>query len=285
VSGNPITISGLWALIPGNGGNGGDPSAVYFAAGTGGQKHGLFGSIQAAPAITTSSVVNGASLVAGSTPNAFLSIFGPNLASTLRNWSTKDFAGTSLPTSLDGVSVTINGKPAFVAYVSPTQVNVIAPFDTATGPVPVVVTNNGLVSNTVNVQLAAFAPAFFLFKGTSIVAFHGDNVTPVGAAGLVTGSTPAKPGETIVLWGTGFGPTTPAYPNGQLITSPLTLPNAPTVTFGGASATVQYAGLSLAGIYQVNVTVPATAPDGDLLVVATMPGASTQATATITVQH
>jgi len=284
-SGNPITISGLWALIAGNGGNGGDSSAVYFAAGTGGQLHGLFGSLQAGPSITTSSVVNAASSAPGSAPNTFLSIYGPNLASTSRNWATKDFVNGALLTSLDGVSVMINGKPAYIAYVSPTQVNVLAPKDTTTGPVPVVVTNNGLASASVNVQLADVAPSCFLFKGNAIAAFHSDNITAVGAAGVVTGSAPAKPGEIIVIYGTGFGPTNPAYADGQLITTALPTASTPTVSFGGTNGVVAFAGLTGAGLYQINVTVPPGTPDGDIPVVVQIQGVSSPASAIITVAH
>jgi uncharacterized protein (TIGR03437 family) len=283
-SGNPIAIPGLWALIAGNGGSGGDPSSIYFTACTGGQQHGLLGSIQAAPVITTSSVVNGGSLAPGSAPNTFLSIFGPNLASTTRNWKTTDFVNGALPTSLDGVSVMIDGKPAYIAYVSPTQLNVLSPVDTTTGPVAVSVTNNGLVSASANVQLAAVAPSFFTFKGNAIAALHSDDVTPVGASGVTTGSTPAAAGETIVLWGTGFGATNPAYPAGQLIMTAYPLPALPTVSFGGTQATVTFAGLTLAGVYQINVTVPPGTPSGDNVVVATVNGANTQSTGIITVQ-
>jgi uncharacterized protein (TIGR03118 family) len=285
VSGNPIAIPGLWALIAGNGGNGGDANAIYFSAGIGNQLHGVLGSIQAAPVITTSSVVNAGSSAPGAAPNTFLSIYGPNLASTSRAWATKDFNNGALPTSLDGVSVTINGKPAYVAYVSPLQVNVLAPADTTTGQVAVVVTNNGLASGTANIQLAAVAPAFFLFKGNAVAAFHSDNTTPIGAPGVVTGSTPAKPGETIVLYLTGCGATNPAYPAGQIVSTAYPLPANPTVTIGSTSAKVDFAGLTAAGVYQVNVTVPDTAPDGDLPVVAQVAGTSTQASAIITVQH
>jgi len=160
---------------------------------------------------------------------------------------------------------------------------VLAPADTTTGQVPVVVTNNGLSSGAANIQLGAVAPSFFLFKGNAIAAFHSDNTTPIGASGVVTGSTPAKPGETIVLYGTGFGATNPAYPAGQLVSTALTLSATPTVTVGGASAKVVFAGLTAAGLYQINVTVPDTAPDGDLPVVAQISGSSTQASAIITV--
>lgn len=49
-AGTPMTIDGLWALTPGNGGMGGDPNTIYFSAGPSGETHGLFGSIIAAPA-------------------------------------------------------------------------------------------------------------------------------------------------------------------------------------------------------------------------------------------
>ena len=284
-SGTPIAISGLWAIIAGNGGSGGDASAIYFTAGTGGQLHGVLGSIQAAPAISTSSVVNGGSLPAGAAPNTMLGIFGPNLAATSRAWKISDFgANGALPTSLDGVSVTINGKPAYVTYVSPKQVNVLAPPDTTVGPVSVVVMNNGLASASATVQLAATAPSFFIFKSNAIAALHAD-YSIIGATTLFPNlSTPAKPGETIVLYGTGFGATSPAYPGGQMITQSYPLPTMPTVTIGGTAATVTYAGLTGAGLYQINVTVPASTPNGDMPVVATINGASTQAGAIVTVQ-
>ena len=285
-TGNPIAIPGLWALIAGNGGNGGDTGAVYFSAGTGGQQHGLFGSLQAAPAITTSSVVNAASFAPGMAPGAYISIFGANMASTSRGWQNSDFKNGALPTSLDGVSVTIDGKAAFVAYVSPTQVNVVTPADTNTGQqVAVTVTNNGLTSASATVPLGTVSPGFFLFKGNAIAAFHSDNVTPVGAAGLVSGSTPAKPGETIVLYGTGFGPTTPAYPDGQILINNYPLSNMPFVSVGGVTANVVYAGLTGAGLYQINVTLPMSTPNGDIPIVATIDGPTTQPTATVAVSN
>ena len=282
-TGTPIAIPGLWALIQGNGRSSGDSNAIYFAAGGGNQQHGVLGSLQAAPAVSASGVVNAASSLPGSAPNTILSIFGANLASTSRNWATKDFNNNALPTTVDGVGVTINGKPAYVTYVSPTQVNVLAPQDTTTGPVPIVVTNNGLTSASATMTLSATAPAFFSFGKNAIAALHADN-TPVGATGLITGSTPAKAGETIVLYATGLGPTNPAYPVGQLITQPYPLAGTPTVTFGSTQATVSFAGLVAAGLYQINVTVPASTPSGDTPVICTLNGASTQSGAIITVQ-
>jgi uncharacterized protein (TIGR03118 family) len=284
-SGNSIVLPGLWAIIAGNGGSGGDPSAIYYTAATLSQTHGVLGSIQAAPAITSSGIVNGGSLLTGAAQNTMLSIFGPNLSPISRTWVTSDFGTNgSLPTSLDGVSVTINGKPAYVTFVSPKQVNVLAPPDTTIGPVPVVVTNNGLASASATIQLAALAPAFFIFKSNAIAALHGD-YSPVGATTLFpNSSTPAKAGETIALYATGCGATSPAYPTGVIITQAYPLPVMPAVTIGGAQATVTFAGLTAAGLYQINVTVPASTPSGDNAVVATLNGATTQAGAIITVQ-
>ena len=80
---------------------------------------------------------------------------------------------------------------------------------------------------------------------------------------------PASPGETIVLYGSGFGPTGAAVTNGegQSLAPLLTLP---TITFNGYPATIQFGGLTGTGLYQFNVTVPAGLPDGDTAVAATL---------------
>ena len=84
-NGNPIVNSGLWALIAGNGGSGGDANAIYFAAGTGNQQHGLLGSIQAAPVITTSAVTNAADTATGIASNdKFITITGATASLRLR---------------------------------------------------------------------------------------------------------------------------------------------------------------------------------------------------------
>jgi uncharacterized protein (TIGR03118 family) len=282
-NGNPISISGLWALLLGNGGSGGDANAIYFTAGTDNQLHGLIGSVQATPSVT--SVSNAASGAATIASNAYISIFGADLAPITRNWTASDFSGTSLPTSLDGVSVTVNGKPSFVYYISPKQIDVLTPVDTTTGTVPVVVTDNGLVSASTTATMAAYSPAFFLFKDNlSVAAVHSGGGL-VGAATLYSGaSTPALPGETITIFGTGFGPTNPAISNGTIVAAPLTVVTAPTVTIGGIAATVAYAGLVSAGVYQLDVVVPLATPAGNAAVVAQVGGVSSSATAIVTVQ-
>jgi uncharacterized protein (TIGR03437 family) len=66
-------------------------------------------------------------------PGTWLEIYGTNLSPTTREWAVEDFNGTKAPTSLDGISVKIAGKDAFVRYISPTQINVQAPDDIGTG--------------------------------------------------------------------------------------------------------------------------------------------------------
>ncbi len=291
--GAPISITGLWALQVGNGGNGGDTSAIYFTAGIAGptgarEDHGLFGSIQAGPTFAASAVVNGASFQQNAAPNTWITITGNNLAATTRTWQDADFVNGALPTSLDGVSVTINGKPAYVYFISAGQINVLSPVDATQGAVQVQLSNNGLVSSTTSISLQAVAPAFFIFPRAGnkyIAATHADN-SLLGATTLFpnNAATPAKPGETIVLYATGFGATTPAIPDGKLVTSSLPLAALPVVTIGGAEAKVSFGGLVSAGLYQINVIVPADAADGDQPVVAKVGSQSSQTGAFITVQ-
>jgi uncharacterized protein (TIGR03118 family) len=268
-----VTIPGLWGLSFGNGSGSGDKNTLYFTAGIGGptgaiESHGLFGSLQSAPAVGANSVVNAASFQPGMSPGAFASIFGLNLSTTTRTWGNNDFVNGKLPTQLDGVAVMVNGKPANVYFVSPRQINFIAPPDSTQGQVSVIVTNGGLSSAAATAQLQQISPGFFqLLNGKYIIATHADG-TLVGPTSLIPGqTTPAHPGETIVLYGTGFGPTNPAV-DGQVLTAPVPAATLPVVTIGGASASVPFAGLSSAGLYQVNVQLPSTLPDGDAAVTA-----------------
>lgn len=232
-------------------------------------------------------VVNSGSYSPVFTSGQWLSIFGENLSTVTRGWNSSDFNGAGLPTSLSGVSVTVNGNPAYIAYVSPGQVNILAPDDGATGPVSVQVTSNGLSSQPELVSKQAFAPTFFIFPaggGQYIIAVHS-NYSLVGSTSLYPGaSTPAQAGEEIVLYGTGFGPTSPSLSIGQLITAPMPSANPVSVTIGGVQAAVKFAGVVESGLYQINVVVPSGTPSGDQPVVATVGGVQSQADAYITVQ-
>ena len=238
------------------------------------------------PAGTITGVLNGGSFQSGFASATWVSVFGTNLSASTENWSTSSFANGLLPTSLDGVSVAINGVPAYMNYISPTQINVLAPDDATTGAVQVVVTAAGQKSNSFAAQKQQFAPAFFTFAGGKYVAAEHANYSYLGAPGLIAGvtTTPAQPGEIILLYGTGFGPTNPALPTANLVTTAEPLTNKVTLTIGGVTANVQFAGLVESGLYQFNVTVPSL-PSGDAPVVATIGGVSTQTGVSIMVQQ
>ena len=273
-NGKNIALQGLWSLYFGNGGNGGAKDTLYFTAGPGGQKHGILGSIQANPNVAASGITNAAQAAGGVAPNTFITIKGANLAATKRSIGAADIANSLLPTSVDGVTVTINGQSTFITYISPVQINLVTPVEfPMSGSVTVAVSNNSLTSATLNISAQPLAPALFL-NGTYAAALHANN-TVVGPTTLVpNNSTPAAPGETIVLFGTGFGVTTPAAVSGGVVSTAAPLPLTPAILFDNVPGEVVFAGLIATGVYQFNVIVPSGLPDGDVPVVASTGGYS-----------
>jgi uncharacterized protein (TIGR03437 family) len=232
------------------------------------------------PLIT--SVLNGASYQPGIEAGSWVMIQGNNLANTYpgRIWRSDEVVNGNLPTSLDGVSVTIDGKPAFVYYISPTQINVQAPSESAVGAVSVVVNNNGNTSAPAVAQLQAVAPAFFMYPGTNYaIASRLADYAPLGDPSAVPGTVAAKPGDTVVLWGTGFGATNPAVAAGTTVSGAPAVVTAPTVMVSGASAQVIGTVLTVgsAGLYQVTIQLPAAVPTGAVGVQASVGGVPTQA--------
>jgi uncharacterized protein (TIGR03437 family) len=159
----------------------------------------------------------------------------------------------------------VNGKPAFVYFFcsvvtskvcTTDQINVLTPLDTTTGPVQVVVTSGTTVSPAFTVTMQPVAPSFLLLSAAGyVVATHLDN-TLVGPATLYPGySTPATPGESIVLYAVGFGLPTTALVNGSSSQSG-TLATLPICQVGSLPATVVFAGLIAPGLYQINLNVP-----------------------------
>ena len=210
---------------------------------------------------------------------SWVSIYGTDLAATTRTWQAADFQGTTLPTTLDGVSVKINGKIAPIYYISPTQVNVQAPTDDKTGTVQVDVTSPyGTASSTAMLQ--SYAPGFYTFRNHYIAAVHTDGtyVAPEGYFGPSVPSRPAKPGDILLIFGTGFGPTTPPVPTGQVVNgaAPLSDISQMRVCIAGTSANVLFGGIVAAGQYQFNIVVPAMS-DGDQTIIADIAGTATQA--------
>jgi uncharacterized protein (TIGR03437 family) len=214
-----------------------------------------------------SSVFNAASGAASIAPNAWITLIGTNLAPDSRSWQGSDFIGGQMPTQLDSVTVTIGGRRAFVYYISSTQVNVLAPVGGLAGSEQVVLTNSYGSSAPVMVPQAAYSPSFFLFGGKYVAATHA-NGTYLGPEALGAGFTPAAPGETVILYGNGFGQVSPAIVPGAGAQSG-TLPAKPTITIGGLNATVSFAGAISPGLYQFNVVVPANAASGDNTVAVT----------------
>ena len=233
------------------------------------------------PAIT--SVTNAFGASATIAPNTWVAIKGSGLAPSMdsRTWQSSDFINAQMPQVLDGVSVSMNGKKAYIWYISPAQLNILTPPDLATGPVLIQVIANGQTSSLFLVQAEPVSPSFFTFDGTNVVAAHlnGPDVGPVTLYPGLT--TPAQPGEEVALYGNGFGVTSTPVAAGSLSQSG-TLATLPLITIGGIPANVIYAGLVSPGLYQFNVYVPSAS--GQLPLIATYDGAMTQTGVTITVQ-
>lgn len=202
-------------------------------------------------------------------PGSFIEIYGSSLASDSRLWSGSDFNGINAPTSLDGTSATIGGQQAFINYISPGQIDVLVPSTAPTGIQPLIITAPGGVSAAYSVTVNAvepglLVPSSFNINGTQYVAAifpDGAFALPTGAIAGVT-SRPAKPGDTVTLYGIGFGPVVPYIPAGQLVQQANSLAGTLQIFVGGMAATIPYAGLapSFTGLYQFNVVIPNVAP-------------------------
>ena len=243
---------------------------------------------QVAPIVNPSSgVVSAASFQPGIAANSWVTILGSNLSPQTDTWSNWIVNGV-LPQSLDGVSVKVGSQFAYVAYISPEQINVLVP-DIPPGNVAITVSNGIGASTPVTATAQTLQPAFFQW-GQYAVATRTDYSDAVKNGTIPGVSTlPAKPGDTIVLWGTGFGPTTPPLPQGVTVPSSTTYntANPVKITIGGAPAAVFGVALTsgAAGLYQVAIQIPASLSDGDYPVVASISGVQSPTGVLITVQH
>ncbi|HLH38620.1 MAG TPA: hypothetical protein VKX39_05685 [Bryobacteraceae bacterium] len=202
---------------------------------------------------------------ASAAPGSWIEIHGANLAAATQQWASSDFQNGVAPTSLAGTSVHLGAQPLFVEYVSPTQINALIPSSIGTGPQSLTVTtaagNSAVYPITINTaQPGLLASPAFNIGGTQYVVA----ILPDGSYALPTGvipgvaTRPARAGETVTLYGIGFGPVTPNVPAGRVASGSNQLLLPVQFLFGQASATVSYAGLSpgAVGLYQFNVTVP-----------------------------
>ncbi len=215
-------------------------------------------------------------------PGEWVSIYGTNLASGIVNWN-GDF-----PTTLAGTTVTINNKNAYLFFLSQGQIDVQAPDDTATGTVPVVVTTPaGTATSTVT--LGKYGPAFCVIGGKYVAGIivrndgsgtqGGGTYDFIGPPGSPLGfpTVPVKSGDVVELFGVGFGPTDPVIPSGTLLkpgqfgtaTSPVTM------LINGIAVTPAFVGITEAGTFQINMTIPPAVGTGDLSIVALVGGLQT----------
>jgi uncharacterized protein (TIGR03437 family) len=230
-----------------------------------------------APAIMSGGVVSASAFggFSAATAGSWIEVYGTNLGpSTAYTWQGSDFSGNNAPTSLQGVTLTVNGTNAFIDYVSATQVNAQVPGGVGTGPATVILTNSNGSSAPYTLTLNALEPGLlttsaFLIGGKQyLAALHADNtfVAPTTASSL---GTPAKPGETLIIYGVGFGPAAPpggsAISPGVIVTAANTLANPLQMSFNGTSVTPSYYGLApnYVGLYQFNVTVPTSVANSD----------------------
>lgn len=216
-------------------------------------------------------------------PNDWIAIKGINLVPSNTPagglyWSgAPEFAQGKMPTELGGISVTVNGKPAYIwwfcsAATTPAcatdQINVLTPLDATARQVLIAVTNGSASSAPFLVLREAVSPSLLTFdvKGNA-TATHLDG-SLLGPASLYPGaSTPAEPGETVTLWGVGFGWPTNVLTEGAAAQYG-SLPSTPACTLGGLPVQVT-AALVSPGLYQLNMTVPSNAASGANWVVCT----------------
>ncbi|MCW5978435.1 MAG: hypothetical protein KIT09_10175 [Bryobacteraceae bacterium] len=243
-------------------------------------------------------LVNGASFRPGGSANAMVSLLGMDfqVGGIKRGITLSDFVDGRFPTMLGCVAVEIGGRRAPLVYVQTDQINAQAPAVTPPGPLPVrVILNPGLPnelrSDVATITFAEFSPAFFMFlPSTSIAAVFGGANIPVADPSVHPAGRPARSGDIISLYGTGFGPTEPAYEDGEIPPANAVLREPYRITIGGvtlAASDILYAGLapqSISGLYQFNVRVPAGVGPGDVPVSIEIGGVRTAEPATIPVR-
>jgi len=202
-----------------------------------------------------------------------VSIFGADFCPFSLDWN-RELSFGRLPTVLMGLRVTFAGKPAVISYISPNQVNVQAP-NVEPGSVPVVVAFNNETSVPFIAQARVCAPAFFHWAASSyaVATRYPDNAY-LGGPSLGPPWTAANPGDIVILWATGFGPTQPSVPPGVIVPAPALTSTTPALTVAGLTASVLGAALSpgLIGVYQLAFEVPTGAPPGDANLKASIAG-------------
>jgi uncharacterized protein (TIGR03437 family) len=190
-------------------------------------------------------------------PGAIVSVFGASLAA-----GTSQFSTVPLPTVLGNTSVTFNGIPAPLYFVSPQQVNAQVPFEVAAGSAIAEATSTQGIALT-QLTVGAAGPGIFTINGQGTgdaAAIDAVSYAPV------TSSQPIAAGGYLGIYCTGLGAVTPATTTGAVPASPPPQTTVkPSVLIDGQPATLLWAGLApgFVGLYQVNAQVPATLTTGE----------------------
>jgi len=207
----------------------------------------------AQPRIT--SVAQGAEFSNTLAPGTLATIFGTGLAPAIASPDRLPF-----PTTLNGITVNINGRAAALTYISATQINFQLPVGTAIGTASAVVVNGSQTSPAVNFPVAATAPGIFQYGASRGVVQNQEGA-------LNTPENLARPRSIITVYLTGIGLTNPAVADGTAApSSPLAQPAlSSSATIGGVDARILFLGLSpgFVGLAQANLEVPVLAGSGD----------------------
>ena len=242
------------------------------------------------PAVASGGVSNAANGLSTVTPGSLVSIYGTNLAAGLAQADTIPLSNT-----LNNVSVTFNGVPAPLLFVSGGQINAQLPWNVlssgTTGTANVVVTRSGTASAPQNLTVGPFSPGIFAINNIAVaINPDGSIAAPAGAIpGIPT--KPAKIGDPngLVILCTGLGAVNPPAVSGAASLDALrTATTTPTVLIGGKAASVVFAGLSpqFVGVNQINVAVPAGTPTGNAVSLQLQVGGiTTDASVTIAVSQ
>jgi len=219
-----------------------------------------------APVVPVTGIVNGATFQSPGAvaPGELVAVFGTDLATATQ------LAGTvPLPTSLGGATATIGGVSVPLIYSSPLQINLQIPWELANMTNPQITVQTSSTGAPVTLTVLQSQPGIFTTnqsgsgQGAILIANTASLAAPAGA---FPGSRPVQRGEYIEIFSTGLGPVFNTPPSGAVTpdgSSTLVFP--PTVTIGGAAATVSFAGLApgYVGLYQVNVQIPQAASVGN----------------------
>jgi uncharacterized protein (TIGR03437 family) len=194
-------------------------------------------------------------LLTGVSPGGLTSIFGAGFSI-----DAEAAAQFPLPRSLAGTVVRFNGVPVPLLLVSPGQINLQVPFELAGPEARIVVESPRGASAPVLTSVSPSQAGVFTDAATGLAAviYASDGRSPW--------NRPAKPGEYLQVFATGLGAVTPRVETGEAAASLILARTlaVPEVVIGDRRLVPSFAGLApfFAGLYQVNVQLPADLPPG-----------------------